>query len=94
MNKEQLIDIVQQKVGNMVTKADIKRVLTAYEQTVIEVVSRGERVRQAGFGQFYSTTTPARVARNLQTGEHIHLSETKVPKFKAFSAFKDELNNN
>ena len=89
MNRAELIDAIQDKADRVVSKAAVKSVLTAYEQVVIDTVTKGGTVRQTGFGQFFMRTTPARMGRNPQTGEPIQIPQAAVPKFKAFHGFKD-----
>lgn len=86
MNKKELIDSVADYTGE--TRRTVNEVLDAAITTIQKQVKSGERVSLPGFGTFERRARSARTARNPQTGEPIKIKATKVPAFKAGSAFK------
>jgi len=50
MNKSELIDVIASKTN--VTKKEADTILTAMTQTIVEVVSGGDKVSLVGFGSF------------------------------------------
>jgi DNA-binding protein HU-beta len=58
---------------------------TRFVDHVFEIIEdalvRGEDVRLYGFGNFSVQTKAARVARNMRTGEPVHVPPKRVAKF-------------
>lgn len=81
MNKAQLIDAIAEKAG--LTKADSKKALEAFVETVGEALGKGDKVALIGFGSFSVSERSARTGRNPQTGKTITIPAKKVVKFKA-----------
>ena len=50
------------------------------------------KVQFVGFGSFEVAERAGRVGRNPQTGEPMHITAAKVPKFKPGKAFKEAVN--
>ena len=65
MNKAQLIDAIAEKAG--LTKADSKKALEAFVETVGEALKGGDKVALIGFGSFSVSERSARSGRNPQT---------------------------
>ena len=80
MNKAQLIDAIAE-AG--LTKADSKKALEAFVETVGEALKGGDKVALIGFGSFSVSERSARSGRNPQTGKTITIPAKKVVKFKA-----------
>ncbi|MBE9114751.1 HU family DNA-binding protein [Lusitaniella coriacea LEGE 07157] len=89
MNKGDLVDKVAQKAA--VTKKQADAVLTATLETVMEAVSKGEKVTLVGFGSFESRDRKAREGRNPKTGEKMEIKATCVPAFSAGKLFKEKV---
>ncbi|MGL5684141.1 MAG: HU family DNA-binding protein [Marinifilaceae bacterium] len=81
MNKAQLIDAMAEKSG--LTKAESKKALEAFMETVAETLKNDDKVALVGFGTFSVTERPERQGRNPQTGGTITIAAKKVVKFKA-----------
>ncbi len=81
MNKAQLIDAIAEKAG--LTKADSKKALEAFVETVGETLNAGDKVALVGFGTFSVSERGERTGRNPQTGKTITIPAKKVVKFKA-----------
>ena len=81
MNKTQLIDAMAAKAG--ISKADSKKALEAFMESVNEALIAGDKVALVGFGTFSVSERAERTGRNPQTGESITIAAKKVVKFKA-----------
>ena len=90
MNKSELVAAVQE--ATQLKKKDAEAAVVAFVDTIKEALKKGEKVQLIGFGTFESKKRPARVARNLRTGEEIKVKASKAPVFKASKALKDEMN--
>ena len=82
MNKAQLIDAIAEKAG--LTKADSKKALEAFVETVGEALKGGDKVALIGFGSFSVSERSARSGRNPQTGKTITIPAKKVVKKGCF----------
>ena len=87
MNKKELVDSVSDAVGE--PRRVVSEVLDETLTLITKQVKKGERVALPGFGTFERRARAARTARNPQTGDPIKIKATKVPAFKAGSAFKE-----
>ena len=89
MNKTELVAVVAEKTG--MTKKDAERVVNATVDTIIQNLSKGEKVQISGFGNFEVKAREARVGRNPRTKEAIEIPATQLPVFKASKVLKDTL---
>lgn len=87
MNKAQLIDAIAEKAG--LTKADSKKALDAFVETVSDALKSGDKVALIGFGSFTTSERGERTGRNPQTGKTITIPAKKVVKFKAGAELAD-----
>ncbi|BAU41906.1 MULTISPECIES: HU family DNA-binding protein [Cyanophyceae] len=87
MNKGELVDAVAEKAN--VTKKQADAVLSAAIDSIMEAVSKGEKVTLVGFGSFEPRERKEREGRNPKTGEAMKIPATKVPAFSAGKLFKD-----
>ena len=92
MNKQELIEKINSRVKNPMTKADAERFANAFIATVTEAVAAGDSVQIVGFGTFTTRDRAARTARNPQNGSTIEIPAKKVPAFKPGKAFKEIVN--
>jgi len=86
MNKAELIDVLQEKMGT-----DRRQATAAVEHIVdaiVRAVHRGDSVTITGFGVFEQRRRAARVARNPRTGETVKVKPTLVPAFRPGAQFK------
>jgi DNA-binding protein HU-beta len=79
MNKQELIEAIAEKTG--LSKADSKRALEAFTDTVSTQLKKGNSVRLIGFGTFSVRKRKARQGVNPQTKEPIKIKARKVPHF-------------
>lgn len=81
MNKAQLIDAMAEKAG--LSKADSKKALDAFIESVSESLKTGDRIGLVGFGSFSVSERGERTGINPRTKESIVIPAKKVVKFKA-----------
>ena len=86
MNKAELVDAIVAESG--ATKAAAMEFLRAFEDVVVENVSKGEKIVLSGFLSFERVERKARTARNPQTGEAIQVAASRAPKVSIGSTFK------
>ena len=89
MNKGQLIEAVANDAN--LTKAQAQAALDALVGTVKRTLRGGDKVTLVGFGTFSASTRAARMGRNPQTGQPIHIPARRVAKFSAGKALKDAI---
>ena len=87
MNKSDFISSVAEKSG--LTKADAKKAVDAFCETVTEVLKAGDKLALLGFGTFSVTEKPARTGLNPRTKEPIEIAARKVAKFKPGTELSD-----
>ena len=92
MNKAQLIELIQSKLGADTTKKHAEEALAAVLESIKEGVKESGKVQIIGFGTFATKTREARTGRNPQTGKPIKIAAAKIPGFKAGKALKDAVN--
>ena len=86
MNKAELIDALESKLGSKKAASDA---LEALLDTVIREVAKGGSVGITGFGTFERADRRARTGRNPKTGETVRIKKTRVPKFRPGTNFKE-----
>ena len=87
MNKSDLIAAMAGRAG--VSGKDAGACLDALFDVVADVVAAGEeKVNVPGWISFQQTTRKARMGRNPQTGEALHIPESKAVKVSAGSKLK------
>ena len=91
LSKSELIAEVAESSGE--SKAAVERVLTAFQDTIIDNVVAGEKVNVSGFVSFSPEVRQARTMRSPQTGEPIDVPETKVVRIRPLKHFKETVAN-
>lgn len=90
MNKKELSDAVAAAFGgqkNMGAAA-----VDAVFDTIAGALAKGDKVSIAGFGAFEVRDRAARMGRNPQTGEPVHIAASKAAAFKPAKALKEAVN--
>ncbi|MCI8401440.1 MAG: HU family DNA-binding protein [Lachnospiraceae bacterium] len=90
MNKTEFIAAVAEKAG--LSKKDAEKAVKAYSDVVTEELVNGGRVQLVGFGTFEVVERPEHEGRNPKSKERITIAASRVPKFKAGKALKDQVN--
>ncbi len=90
MNKTEFIAAVAEKAG--LSKKDAEKAVKAYTDVVTEELVKGGKVQLVGFGTFEVADRPSREGRNPKSGEPMTIAASRVPKFKAGKALKDQVN--
>jgi DNA-binding protein HU-beta len=73
------------------SKSDAQRFFDAFTEVVTDSLKSGEQVQITGFGKFYVQEREARQGINPQTKQRINIAASKVPKFTAGNALKDQI---
>ena len=89
MNKAQLTDAVAAATDS--SKAEAGRAVEATLSAIGSALAGGDSVSLVGFGTFNVRHRAARMGRNPQTGEAIHINASKSVGFKAGKALKESL---
>jgi DNA-binding protein HU-beta len=87
MNKQAIIDAVQEKIG--CPKIQAEQAVETMIESIVSTLKRGGEVSIAGLGIFATKTRAAREARNPRTGEPVHVAAMKVPKFRPAKGLKE-----
>jgi DNA-binding protein HU-beta len=90
MKKADLIDKVAGSTD--LSKVNVKKVIDATIEEIMDAVSKGEKVGFVGFGSFDVSNRAQRTGRNPRTGEKITIKASKLPKFKCGRIFKEKVN--
>ena len=88
MNKTQLVDCIQAKLGEGATKKCADAALSAVLGAISDAVKGGDKVQLIGFGTFEMKTRPERTGRNPQTGAEMTIPASSTLAFKPSSTFK------
>lgn len=87
MNKTELINAMAEKAG--LSKADSKKALDAFIETVGEELKKGGKIALVGFGTYSVTEKAARKGINPRTKQPINIPAKKAVKFKAGAELSD-----
>ena len=88
MNKAQLIELIQKKLGADTTKKHAEEALAAVLESIKEGVQSAGKVQIIGFGTFATKTREARTGRNPRTGETINIPASYGVRISAGSLLK------
>lgn len=91
MNKKEFVDLFYSK-GDFVSKVEAEKKVTAFIETLTEVLLEGKDISFIGFGKFEVVTRAPRTCRNLQTGENMQIPAKKGIKFKPGKLLAENLN--
>ncbi|HEV2772574.1 MAG TPA: HU family DNA-binding protein [Thermoleophilaceae bacterium] len=86
MTKAEVVD--QVAVEAELSRAEAGRAVDAVLGVIADALARGGEVNFTGFGKFSASERGARQGVNPQTGERIHISASRVPRFSAGSTLK------
>ena len=91
MTKGMLIDIIAQREGFNMRKAEI--VVNTIFDAMTDALKEGERVEIRGFGSFEVRHYDAYKGRNPKTGEEVYVAAKKAPFFKTGKELRERVNN-
>ncbi len=90
MNKNEFVSSVAAKAG--LSKADAKKAIDAFCETVSEVLKAGDKITLVGFGTFSVAERGERQGINPATQQPITIAAKKSAKFKGGKELTDALN--
>ena len=90
MTKAELIADIVERSG--LDRAQAKRCVEAFVDSVTASLKRGEEVRLVGFGRFVPVARAAGLARNPRTGAQVTRPASKTARFHIGEALKSALN--
>ena len=90
MNKNDFVSSVAEKAG--LSKADAKKAIDAFCETVSEVLKAGDKLSLVGFGTFSVAERGERQGINPLTKQPITIAAKKCAKFKGGKELTDALN--
>ncbi len=89
MNKTSLIQEIADRTD--ASKTEAQKFFDAFTDVVQDSLKKGEDVQITGFGKFYVQKREAREGINPQTKQKINIPASRVPKFTAGNALKNQL---
>lgn len=91
MTKADIIEKVYDKLGGY-SKREAADLVEVVFETLKETLSRQEKVKISGFGNFVVRDKKARMGRNPQTKQPIEITARRVLTFKPSQVLKHTLN--
>jgi DNA-binding protein HU-beta len=90
MTRVQLVEKVAYRMK--VTKKDADTYLTAFLDSIMDILAKDRRLVVQGFGSFKTKEYKARVTKKPLTGEVIHLPVRRKPSFHAGKELRERVN--
>lgn len=90
MTKAEIVEQIYEKIG--FSKKESADIVELVFDTIKDTLSKGEKIKISGFGNFVVRQKRSRVGRNPQTGETIEITARKVLTFRPSQVFKSALN--
>ncbi len=90
ITKADLVEAIYEKVGY--SKKDAADLVELIFNTLKDTLSKGEKIKISGFGNFVVRDKKQRTGRNPQTGESIQISARRVLTFKPSQVLRSEVN--
>ncbi|MDO8644211.1 MAG: integration host factor subunit beta [bacterium] len=91
MNKSDLVNIVDQKLGHL-THRDADLIVDTIFGQMKDALTGGDRIEIRGFGTFEVRVREARQGRNPKSGQTVSIGTRRVPFFKAGKELKERVN--
>ena len=89
MNTLQLVESLKRETG--ITKAEAKRVVNLFFNSMGEALSAGERVEIRGLCSFCVRSYDAYTGRNPKTGDKVDIPPKRLPFFKCGKELKQRV---
>ena len=90
MTKAQIVEQIYEKIG--FSKKESADIVELVFDTIKDTLSKGEKIKISGFGNFVVRQKRSRVGRNPQTGETIEITARKVLTLRPSQVLKSALN--
>jgi integration host factor subunit beta len=90
MTKADLVEKIAERAK--LSKKHSEIVVNTVFQSIIEALTKGDKVELRGFGSFRARDRQSRVGRNPKTGESVEVPSKKVPFFKPGKDLKKLVN--
>lgn len=90
MTKADIVEKVYEKIG--FSKKEASELVELVFTSLKDVLTKGDKVKISGFGNFVVRGKSERVGRNPQTGEQIKISARRVLTFRPSQVLKAMLN--
>lgn len=90
MTKADIVEALYEKVG--FSKKEASDLVELVFDTLKTTLSKGEKIKISGFGNFVVREKRSRVGRNPQTGKTIEISARKVLTFRPSQVLRAEVN--
>ena len=91
MTKSEFVDQVAQDAN--LSKKDAEQAVETVLNAIQKTLSRGGEVAFTGFGKFHVAQRGARQGKHPRTGQPIHISASRVPRFSAGAKLKKAVND-
>ncbi len=91
MTKADIVEVIYQRIGY--SKKEAADVVELIFDTIKDTLSKGEKIKISGFGNFVVREKKARTGRNPQTGESITISKRRVLTFKPSQVLREEVSS-
>lgn len=90
MNRNELINKLSERT--VVNKRDIRAILDAFTEIIIESTKSGDRILISDLGSFKPRIQTSRPARNPRNGEVVQLTPRTIVHFKCASKLLERIN--
>lgn len=90
MTKADIVEALYQKIG--FSKKEAADLVELIFDTIKETLSKGEKIKISGFGNFVIREKKSRMGRNPQTGQQIEISARRVLTFRPSQVLRAEVN--
>jgi len=90
VTKEDIVEQLNLNIG--FSKQEAERLINLFIELIKETLEKGEKIKIAGFGNFYVREKRERRGRNPQTGDDLMITPRKVLMFKPSPLLRKTLN--
>lgn len=91
MTKADIVEAIYQKIG--FSKKEAADLVELVFDTIKDTLTKNEKIKISGFGNFVVREKQSRVGRNPQTGETIEISARRVLTFRPSQVLRAEVNS-
>ena len=93
MTRSELIENIAKKNPNLLI-SEIERIVSVIFSSMVNALSKGDRVEFRGFGVFSIHQRAPRVAQNPRTGEKVKIGDRNIVHFRVGKELHEKLNEN